>query len=378
MRLVRLIILSLLVNICVAPAVPAVAGPTDTRGLIELALDEPAHVVLENIKLGDAIDKLSEQTGVRIFMPPDVMELAPYGAATLVQRIEIENISLRQGLAELLAPLGMTFYVADDYIAVAPVEALRCLGRAPTWEELDTLAELAVMQPGVRDEDLQRLRTRVQFRVSVPDAWKALSQAVRGVGAGPGDEVLTAACAKLGWGWCFSGRQIVVASAVNQIRRILQRPISLRMNFKPLIEVLQEVGRETGVPVHAAPGALTSLPLNVQKSFSLNVRNKPAEEVLEALAAHTGLGYLIEPEGVLFFRITDDVEPPPSASSKASAGPSTSDPYVAKIVVPAGDGKSVEWLIRRSELPPDLRDKREEDLQKAFDAIRSQAADKQP
>ena len=106
MRLARLTMFNLLVNVCVFLAMSAVAGPTDTRGLIELALDEPARITLEDIKLGDAIDKLSEQTGVRIFMPPPVMQLAPYGAATVVKRLEIENISLRQGLNELLAPRG--------------------------------------------------------------------------------------------------------------------------------------------------------------------------------------------------------------------------------------------------------------------------------
>jgi hypothetical protein len=144
------------------------------------------------------------------------------------------------------------------------------------------------------------------------------------------------------------------------------------MNFKPLIEVLQEVGRQTGVRVHAEPGALASLPLNVQKSFSLNVLNRPAEEVLESIAAYTGLGYLIEPDGILFFKITEELQRRPSGPAEAAAGQPGNDPYVAKIVVPLPNGKSVEWLIRRSELPPDLRDKREEDLRKAFEAIRDQ------
>ena len=77
MRLVRLTMLILLMHICILANTPVVTGQTDPRGLIELALDEPAHVTLENIKLGDAIEKLSERTGIRIFVPPPVMELAP-------------------------------------------------------------------------------------------------------------------------------------------------------------------------------------------------------------------------------------------------------------------------------------------------------------
>ena len=359
-----------------AMVVPAAgASQLDRRGLIEQALDEPARITLENVRLGDAVEKLAEQTGVRIFMPPEVMDFAPYGADTVVQRIEIQNISLRQGLTELLAPLGMTFYVARDHIAVEPVDALRCLGRAPTWNELDLLAELSAMQPGVNEQDRERLRGRVQFRVPVADGWAALAAAMGSVGAGPGDEVLSLACAKLGWGWCLADRQIIVSSGAHQIRRRLEQPISLRMNYRPLIEVLQEVGRAAGIRIHPEPGALQSLPLQVQKSFSLLVADTPAEQVLEKLAAETGLGYLIEPDGVLFFKV-DETSLSAEGDARAAAATGAGDPYVAKIVMPLGDGRSVEWLIRRSELPSDLRRMRAEDLQDAFEAIRQQAKER--
>ena len=123
---------------------------------------------------------------------------------------------------------------------------------------------------------------------------------------------------------------------------------------------------------------LASLPLNVQKSFSLNVLNKSAEDVLESIAAYTGLGYLIEPEGVLFYRLNHEPRAPTVTSQGTSAADADGDPYVAKILVPLDDGRTVEWLIRRSELPPDLRDKRDQDLQKAFEAIRSQSGATQP
>ena len=356
----------------------ATAGQLDTRGLVEQALDEPTQIALENIPLGEAIRQIAQQSGVTIIMPLEVMELVPYGAETVVRQVEIANIPLREGLTELLAPLGMVFEVRGGAVVVMPKPALLCLGRAPTWTELDTLGELSAMEPGVREEDLTALRGRVQFQVGTADGWAALSEAIRSVGAGPGDEVLSVACAKIGWVWCLSDRQIVVSSAAHQLRRQLQWPVSLRMNSRSLIDVLTEVGRYAGVTVRAEPGALASLPLHVQKNFSLNVSHMPAEQVFERIAAETGLGYLVEADGVLFFKVIDARPGEPDTSEGASASPPARDPYVGKVVIELEDGKTIEWFVRRSELPQDLRDRRAQDLQEAFEAIRRQSDRQRP
>lgn len=373
-------LLSLIFAFTISPMV-APAAPGQSRGgvgLIELALDEPARITLADIKLGDAIQMIWDQTGVRVVMPAEVMNLAPFGQETVIDRVEIIDIPLREGLNRLFLPLGMTFEVRDKYVEIVPKEALRCLGRRPTWDELETLGELATMQPGVDPEALSRLRGRLQFTVPVPNGWMILAQALESVGAGPADAVLSVACANLGWAWCVSGKQIAITSGASRLGKKLQQPISLRMNHRALIEVLQEVGRRAGVSVKAEPGALVSLPLHVQQGFSLNVQDKPAEEVLDRIAALTGLGYLIEPQGVLFYRVSDDAPGPQGGSGPAPAVNLGRSPYVGKIVVPLEDGKSVEWFIRESELPPDLRQRRHEDLQRAFEALRRQSGGQDP
>ena len=42
------------------------------------------------------------------------------------------------------------------------------------------------------------------------------------------------------------------------------------------------------------------------------------------------------------------------------------------IVIDLGEGKTFEWMIRRSELPDDLKQVREHDIQKAIDELRRQ------
>lgn len=351
----------------------SVPAQTTTQTLVEQALDEPANIALDNVRLGDAIQQISQATGVPIYLPPDVLDFAPYGAETVVRRMELRDMPLRRGLMELLSPLGMTFRVSNDHVEVQLVDVLRCLGRAPMWEELDTLAKLSSLAPGLIDEHLAQLRTLIRFDVADPNPWTSLSAAIRRIGAGSGVDALTRACDDLQWGWCFESRGIVVASAAAQHRQRLMRLVSLRMSFRPLIEILQALGREAGVAVRTEPGALQSLPRQVQKSFTIIAKDVPVEQVLDRIAAETGLGYLIEPDGVLFFNVRDPTDTS-SVGSMESPGPDVArDPYVAKIIVPLPEGKTAEWLIRRSELPPDLRALRAQDLQSAFEAIRTKA-----
>jgi len=353
------------------------AGATpflDTRGLIEQALSEPTKITLENVKLSEAIAEVTEQTGVRVVMSPEVMQLTPQGPDTLIQKVDIAQMPLREGLTRLFGPLGMTWLVRQDCVEVVPKEAILCLGRVPTWPELEMLSELSAMQPGLDATALAKLQGRVQFQMPVPDAWRMLSDAIRNVGAGPGDEVLSLASRGLGWGWCLSGPRIVVSPLEEQVRRRLQQPISLRMNNRPLFDVMNAVGAPVNIAVRAEPGALTSLPMQVQRNFSLNAQQLPVEQVLDTISANTGLGYLVGPEGVLFYRPEARGSDPKTAESSGSApAPAAADPYVAKMVIPLEGGKAIEWLIRRSELPEDLRQMRERDIEAVIATLRQRS-----
>ncbi len=337
------------------------------RSLIEQALTEPTRITLEQVTLRDAIASITEQTGVDIFMAPEVMALVPGGPDTIIQRVEIANVPLRKGLDQLFAPLGMTYRVSDDGLHILPKEAIRCLGRAPTWEELDVLTELTKLEPGREAPALEAVHKRIQFRVPVRRPWSLLEKAIRDTGAGQGDAVLDAACDKLGWTWCLSGRYIVITPREQDIVRRLQRPISLRVRHEPLFKAISAVGDAAGVSIRVEPGALASLNRSLRRNFTLELRGQSAERALEMIAAYTGLGYLVEPSGVLVFN-------PGASSSKTPAGAARlatdGDPYAAKIVVPLGDGTSVEWLVRFSELPPDMRARRADDLKKAFSALK--------
>ncbi len=342
----------------------------DTRALIEQALDEPAKITLEKITLADAVARLTEQTGVRIVLPKDIVALAPYGGDTLIEKVDIANVPLREGLARVFEPLGMVVVVEEDHVRVAAREGLLCLGRAPTWAELDTLTWLAGLQPGTIDSDREELLTRVQCQAgSIGNLRAALSS----VGSGPGDSVLTVATAQFGCGWCVSDRMVVIATLESRVRQRLQKPITVRVANKPLFDVLSAINDAVGLPARVEPGAIASLPPPMQRNYSLTVLDQPAERALEKIAADTGLGYLINPDGVVFYRPTSQQGDPSEAPRGPSTSGATGDPYVAKVVRMIGEGQSVEWLIRASELPPDLRELRQRDLDEAFASLRRAA-----
>lgn len=348
-------------------------GQSDARTLIEQALNEPTKITLENVKLVDALAIVTEQTGVAVYMAPEVMALVPQGEETLIQKVDIARVPLREGLTRLFAPLGMDWRVRGDGVEAIPKDAIACLGRAPTWNELGLLSEISSASLGLDEAALSRLQPKVQFQVSeVGGTWLTLSTAMRSVGAGAGDEVLTAACNKLGWAWCLSGDRILISSIEGWMRRRLAMPISLRMNNRPLFDVLTAVSVPSGVPIRIEPGTLATLPMNVQRNFSLNVQQQAAEQVLDSIAAYTGLGYVVGPEGVLFYRPGIG----PDQRRAADAVPTLTapaDPIMGKVVVPIADGKTVEWLIRASELPEDLRKMRDRDIQEVIDALRRKA-----
>ncbi|MFQ5494132.1 MAG: STN domain-containing protein, partial [Phycisphaerae bacterium] len=270
-------------------------------------------------------------------------------------------------------------------LEVVPKDVVRRLARAPTWDELETLRWLSTSHPGSDPSVLESLRPRVQFRVGVPGAWTPLSKAIADVGAGAGDEVLTVACRNLGWSWSLAGKHIVIAPAQERIREQLRAVLSIRLNNRPLIDILQAVGKRVGVRIAAEPGAVSTLPDDVRGNVSVNAQNQPAEQVLDAFAANTGLGYIVVPDGVIFYR-PGNIDLDPRAGPGAGPGGEPTpggarpagDPYVAKVTIPLDDGTSIEWLIRRSELPEDLRARRRRDLDRLFDAVRRHAADNPP
>ena len=98
----------------------APVGAQGTRSLIDRALDQPATIRLDNIRLKDAIEVVTKQTGVPIVMGLEAMRLVPQGADTLINRVDIASMPLREGMRRLFAPLGMRCVIESDRVSIEP------------------------------------------------------------------------------------------------------------------------------------------------------------------------------------------------------------------------------------------------------------------
>lgn len=335
---------------------------TDLQPLIEQVLDEPIELTVENVSLADAFAQVSDKTGVSIRMPDEAYGLLPYGRATQVTAT-LENVTLRQGLRQILARLGMVYVVTPTGLEVVPTPGLQRLGRRASWPELETLQWLNATEFVDQEEPLTALRKRVQFHVTEAAPWDLLVGEIRKVGAGSGEDVLEAACEALGWSWYVWDNGIVVVSLKEQMKRQLDTMISVRMTNRSLTEVLRNVGRQAGILIRLGPGVSDALPVQTRKSFSLLADNVSAVEALEEIAGLTGLTYRVDAEGVVF-------ELPSGFMGEGRSTRST-DPFVGKICVPDPTGTfQIELVVRESDLSPEVNELRKQILKDADEIIR--------
>jgi len=340
---------------------------TDRTPLIEQALDQIMQFEIADTPVLEAFEAITAETGVTISATAELIDLLPYGRDTQIS-VVLKNLSLREGMARLLLPLGMTFEVSGEGVRVLPRAALLRIGRRATWAELDGLAYVRQADWPTLTQDSIALGQRVQFRVKVEDPRSLLATAAARIGAGPGDQVLTLACESLGWTWFPEGERIVILPEEKQVRRQLEREVSMRCTHRPLIEVLQQLSRRTNLPIGHEPGVLASLPIQTRQNFSLLVEGITAAETLEQIAAGTGLGYRIDGTTVVFYHPGGTAA---ELSQRTRAKATARDPYVAKLALPAESGEvQVEILIRQSELSPEAIEARRQLVRKADEILR--------
>ena len=328
---------------------PAIGQTPDIRNVVEQALDQSVELELIDVTVVEAFSLIAEQTGVEISASPATLALLPHGSETIIS-VAIPGITLRSGLEELFAHLGLTYQNTGRGIAVAPTDAARRVGRRLTWPELDTLFFLHEARWSQAPERLEELRARLQFRVASKDPWTELRAAIHRVGAGRGHEVLELACRPVGWTWYPSGVEIVVLDETDQLRRQLESIVNLHHRDQPLVDVLRELGRQVGVSIQLAPGVIASLPRQTRDNLTLIAERSTAIHALDALADTTGLAYRVAADGVTFYSTGTPKQRPPTEVQQVD------DPYVATIRLRSDRGDyEYAILLRESDLTPECR-----------------------
>ncbi len=346
-------------------------GGDDWSALVEQALDQPTSLTFENVPLADAFDQIVRDTGVEVSISQDTLDLLPYGRNTRLSA-QIQNVSLREGLRQTAEPLGLVFAVRNRGIELIPTPALDRIGRRATWDELELLADLLKRGDQDLSSRVDALMGQMRFEIAEADNASAeLRAALLQTQEESLAKALSAVCDSMGWCWHPAGQAIVIVDKMDQQ---LRTSVSLRQTSRKLIDVLQALGRAGRVRVGIEPDALAMLSLRTRQNFSIYVENKAFGDALQLVSATTGLGYRVDPDGIMFYR--PSVESQDSQASDKPAGVSSQsqgsgNPYVGKILLPEGaDGTRVELLLRESDLTPEVNELRRRHLHRANQAIK--------
>jgi len=335
------------------------------RDLIEEALDQNVEKIeIEDLPIRDALSRLQQQTGLRFTLEKPVLELMPYGERTKVS-IVIQNMSVRRGLIQVLDGLGLQMRADEDSIRIEPAPVLVRLGRRMTIEEVNLLERLA-SDPwsAIRSGDGVPLEIRFDPQ-SRPQ--ETLDKAIGQIPAASAMHQLEAATETLGWVWRPDGVRIVFESRLDDTLRRLDRPIDMTYQRMPLDDLLVDLGRRIGITMFFEPGSLKRVDAR-DRVVDLIQRGVSVRQTLERICGNTGLRYEITDEGVAILAPADAGEEITSANVQDWV----------RIELEIRPGMKMDVFLRRDHLPPELREECERKLDEILSDRQSAGPQERP
>ena len=341
-------------------ALPAFAEDT-TSALINQALDKPAKLTLNSL-LPQAMEQIQQQTGVPIKVDPAVWDLLPWGRDTKLNAT-IANQTLRQALEAITRKLGLQFDIKNENLVLEPIPSLRRLARRSTAQELDCLDELSkvplntngvmTLKAMLDAVDAQLAIAKSPFVIDRPAGEMIPTTAEVNV---PRNsmllDALEAMVKQTSATWYPWGKTFIIVSKQFQVRRELNRSLTVRYEGVDLAQVLSDLAQKSGVPFDIEPGAIQQLSPEA-RTINLILDDYSIHEALESLRGATGLDYMVRESGVYLW----------------SQSSSTTHRDRVLITMPIR-GTDMTILVTESQVPPDLREYINQKLTTQFSNIR--------
>jgi len=343
---------------------------------LQRALDRQIELGLENARIGDLFDALRKATGVRFVLDPEALSALPYGEETRLD-VKVKNVTLRKALSPILARQGLRWEIDAQTIRVQPTEALARMGRRATFEELDTLGKLYTVQLKDTSEGgpvIQQLRElegqkdlRLLPHVSIdPQAdYARADQALPGTAA----QWLDMLCHGKDWTWYVWGDQIIILDKATQVRRQLEKHVTLSYQNAQLVKILLDLARKSGVKLTLTPGVMGYLPESTRESFNLTMADASVEQALQVISGATGLQFVKAAEGVLV-QASEQLK----AKGKQARQRSQRPRFFVRFTVDVPGGAKLDVLMRPEELPPDVLEMIEKAKDELIVKLRSAAS----
>lgn len=335
----------------------------NSSALINEALDKIYPLDL-NTTLPKAMSAIGEQTGVRLEAAPSVWELLPWGDQTTISA-KIEGKTLRDALDAITRKLGLIVVLREQAVELRPMPALMRLGRRANVRELAALDLLATTPLGMSADrpTLRELLEAIDKKLLDLKSPYAIENRGSEV-AGPEQRIFVARNATLLEAleaisretratWYPWDRSLVVLPKDMQIRNQLDKTIAIRYNGADVSQVLAELSQRSGVEFTVEPGAIARISPEL-RTVRVVLSNVSVRQALENLAGLTGLGYVVNENGVYIWNQMTN----PAGGAR--------DPVVGTIQLDNG----MNLYIRQSEVTPEIQEYLRTRSQRAIQKIR--------
>ncbi|HVT90519.1 MAG TPA: hypothetical protein VHD56_16815 [Tepidisphaeraceae bacterium] len=354
MRRIALIVLILISSSALAQ---------NSSALISEALDKIYPLDLHTT-LPVAMKAIGEQSGVRVEAAPNVWEALPWGDQTTLTA-KIEGKTLRDALDAIARKLGLIVVPRDEAVELRPMPALSRLGRRSTVQELAALdllastpANLNTDKPTVKqlldavDQKLVDLKSPYSIENRASDAARPEQQVFvpRNSSLMQALESLVAETRATWYPW---DKSLVIVPKEMQIKSLLDKTITIRYNGVDVAQVLAELSQRSGVEFSIEPGAIQRVAPEF-RTIRLVLSNATVRQALENLAGFTGLGYVVNENGVYIWNQLTN----PTGGAR--------DPVVGMVQLENG----MQLLITKSQMPQDVQQYLNTKTQKEIDKIR--------
>ena len=353
------------------PLADAEAAPSEAN--LQVALDKPVELETADMPIRQVFQRLTDLTGVKFVIGPDVYACLPYGDLTQM-RVKVPKTTLREALSPMLAPLAMEWTIEGQAVRIVPSAALLRMTRRATREELVVLGKIhsVKMQPtdkaGPVIEQLRKATgnkdLKLLFHMPEVDE-KAIIERGERVLPAPAAAWLDMLCHGQGRTWYLWGDDVMIVEKKMQIARQLRRQVSLRYENAELVTVLLDLAKQARVKLNMDPGVMDYLPAEMRENFNLVMAEATIGQALEVISGATGLVFLREDEGI-------KVQASERLKDQTPAGSAARKPrsFYLKRSLPLPDGGSVDIIVPPEEVPEDIKKAILAERERLFKALR--------
>lgn len=361
---------AVLVALAAASATLGQSAPAQNPANLQLALDKPVDLAISDATIVDVFAKLSAKTGIQFIVPEETLECLPYGDQTRLS-VTLTSVTPRKALTEMLRSQALRWDIRDQDIVILPTDALSRLCRRAAYDELRLLGvmnSVSLAKPAEAGDPVEQLRkvsgnknVELVFLADI-DKDAALKQAEKAL-PGTAAEWLDMLCRGQGLTWYLEGSKINVVNSASQLKRQLQKQVSLRYQNADLAQVLRDLAGKARLKVNFDPGVMNLMPAETRSNFGLMMADASIEQALEVISGETGLQFSYTADGINV-----------SASDRLKQGVDARgsrprSPFYLRLTLKSPEGSTIEMLVPAEQLPEKLQQALQDEKSKLLEDL---------